>query len=159
MYQRCGLQCLPRFLLHPLLCSRFAQLVVDQWQQLLRGLRTALVDGVQNSRDFVHAAVPSVGCYDGSHYSGTKSILPEAPIDGPGRVPESLGSQRKSETRRQVAFGTPSQTVPKTVHFRRVGSLRGWTWRAVLTSLGDGPETEGQHHPSPTVKEHFDADE
>jgi len=35
----------------------------------------------------------------------------------------------------------------------------GHGWRAILTPLGHDSETESQHHPSPTVKDHFDADE
>jgi hypothetical protein len=48
------LQRLARFLLcHPL-CGELAQLLVDQRQELLRGMWIAPFDGRQNARDLVH---------------------------------------------------------------------------------------------------------
>src|SRR5262249_38140027 len=38
-------------------------------------------------------------------------------------------------------------------------SRRSPAMGAALTLPGNSSETESQHHPSPTVKEHFDADE
>ena len=48
------LERLPRLLLRQPLGGQFAQLVVDQRQQLLGGLRVALLDRREDSRDVVH---------------------------------------------------------------------------------------------------------
>ena len=54
MDQGRGLQRLPgRLLGHPL-GGELAQLVVDERQELLRGVRVALLDGAQDSSDFGH---------------------------------------------------------------------------------------------------------
>jgi hypothetical protein len=50
MDERRGLQRLSRLLLSQLLYRQFAQLFVDQRQQLLRGMRIALLQRGQNAR-------------------------------------------------------------------------------------------------------------
>jgi hypothetical protein len=47
-------QRLSRFLLSQLPRSQLAQFVIDQRQELLRGMRIALLDGGKNARDFGH---------------------------------------------------------------------------------------------------------
>ena len=49
-----GLERLARLLLRQLLSRQLAQLVVDQRQQLLGGLRVALLDGRENPCHFIH---------------------------------------------------------------------------------------------------------
>ncbi len=54
MHKGSGLQGLAgRFVGHT--CGRqFAQFVVDQWQQLLSGLRLALLNAIEDARDLIH---------------------------------------------------------------------------------------------------------
>src|SRR5262249_31620827 len=52
--QRCGVECLPRFLVSELLGRQLPKLVVDQRQELIGGLRIALLNGGQDSGDFAH---------------------------------------------------------------------------------------------------------
>src|SRR5262249_24232680 len=54
MNQRRRLQRLPGLLLGQPLRRQPAQLVVNQWQELLGGVRVALVDRGQDARDFGH---------------------------------------------------------------------------------------------------------
>ena len=54
MHQGRGLKRLPRFLLGELLRRQFAQLVVDERQELLGGLRVALFDCRQNAGHITH---------------------------------------------------------------------------------------------------------
>src|SRR5262249_32432493 len=54
MHQRGGVERLPCLFLTELLRSEFAQLVVDQRQQLVGGVRIALVDGLENVSDVGH---------------------------------------------------------------------------------------------------------
>jgi hypothetical protein len=54
MGQRRGLQRLPRLLPREPPRRELAQLVVDERQELLRGVRVALPNGVQEARDFGH---------------------------------------------------------------------------------------------------------
>ena len=49
-----GLERLARLLVGQLLRGQLAQLVVDQRQELLGGVRIALLDGGQDARNFVH---------------------------------------------------------------------------------------------------------
>src|SRR5205807_2491639 len=55
-----GLERLARFFLSELLRRQFAQLLVHQRQQLLRGVGIALLDGGQDAGDFVHQRTPEV---------------------------------------------------------------------------------------------------
>ncbi len=48
------LERLARLLLRKLLRRQLAQLMVDVWQQLLRGLRIALLDGREDSCYVIH---------------------------------------------------------------------------------------------------------
>ena len=52
--QRRGLQRLPGLLLGQPLRGQLAQFVVDQRQELLRGVRVALLDGGQDAGDVIH---------------------------------------------------------------------------------------------------------
>jgi hypothetical protein len=54
MDQGCGVEGLAGLLLGQLLCRLLAQLVVDQRQQLLGGVRVTLLDGIQHPGDPVH---------------------------------------------------------------------------------------------------------
>jgi hypothetical protein len=56
-----GLERLAWGLLSQLLRSQFAQLVVDQGQQLPGGVRVALFDGGQDARDFGQRRTPTFG--------------------------------------------------------------------------------------------------
>jgi hypothetical protein len=53
-----GFQSLVRLLLGELLRRQFAQLVVDEGQQLLRGVRVARFDAGEDLRNFVHGRHP-----------------------------------------------------------------------------------------------------
>src|SRR5215471_17483679 len=53
MHQSSGVERLPRFLLGELSSCQLAQLLVDQRQELLGGLRIALVDCGEDAGDFV----------------------------------------------------------------------------------------------------------
>src|SRR5262249_31887000 len=55
MDQGRGIERLPRLLVRELLGRQFAQLLVDQRQELLGGGRIALLDGGQDARDVAHA--------------------------------------------------------------------------------------------------------
>ena len=91
VHQHRRLQRLAWLFLGELLGGKFTKLVVHQGQQLLGGLRIAMVDGVQDSGDFVHAAsARRLVAATAAIIAGLNSTLPEAPIDGPGRVPETL---------------------------------------------------------------------
>ena len=52
--QRRGVEGLAGFFTRQFLGRQSPQLVVDQRQQLLRGVRIALLDGGQNAGDFIH---------------------------------------------------------------------------------------------------------
>jgi hypothetical protein len=54
MHQRGGIQRLPWLLPGELLRGELAQLVVDQRQQLVGGVRIALVDGLEDAGDVGH---------------------------------------------------------------------------------------------------------
>jgi hypothetical protein len=54
MHQGRGLQSLPRLLLGQPLGRELAQLIINQRQQLLCGVRIALLDGGQNTGDVAH---------------------------------------------------------------------------------------------------------
>ena len=54
MHQRRGLQRLARFLLGQLLRRKLSKLVIDQRQELIGGVRIAVFDGGQNTRDLMH---------------------------------------------------------------------------------------------------------
>ena len=54
MNQRGGLKRLAGLLLSHLLGGQLAQLVIDQRQELLGGVRVALLDGGQDARDLTH---------------------------------------------------------------------------------------------------------
>jgi hypothetical protein len=58
MNQVGGLERLTRRLLGELLGRQLAQFVIDQRQQLLAGVRIALLDGGQDARDFTHWSYP-----------------------------------------------------------------------------------------------------
>src|SRR5262249_34257904 len=55
MDQGRGIERLPRLLVRELLGRQFAQLIVDQWQELVGGGGIALLDGGQDARDVGHA--------------------------------------------------------------------------------------------------------
>src|SRR5262245_36000068 len=61
MNQGSGLECLPRLLLSKFLGGERSQLVVDQRQELLRGVRIALLDGGQDARNPTHWRHPQGG--------------------------------------------------------------------------------------------------
>ena len=105
MDQGRGLKRLPGLLLSQPLCCQFAQLFVYQRQQLLRGVRIALVDRVQDLRDFVHAAVP-VCRSDGRHYSVTQSTMPQAAIDLTGRLPNTVRLPARFAAKSTTEFQT-----------------------------------------------------
>jgi hypothetical protein len=54
VHERGGLKRLARLFLRQLLRCQLAQLIVDQRQQMLRGLRIAVLDLLQNLRHFGH---------------------------------------------------------------------------------------------------------
>ena len=54
MYQRGCLQRLPGLFLSEFLSSHLTQFIVHQRQKLLRGVRVAVLDGVQDARHFTH---------------------------------------------------------------------------------------------------------
>ena len=54
MHERCGVERLPRLFLHELLRRELAQLVIDQREKPIRGVRIALIDGVQDVGNFGH---------------------------------------------------------------------------------------------------------
>src|ERR1700730_15821531 len=54
MDQGGGLECLPRLFLSQLLGRQLPQLVINQRQQLLSGVRVALLDGTQDLRPVAH---------------------------------------------------------------------------------------------------------
>jgi hypothetical protein len=54
MNERGGLERLPEFFLGQPLRGESSQFVVDERQELLGGLRIALLDGEQDASDFVH---------------------------------------------------------------------------------------------------------
>src|SRR5437588_12147527 len=54
MDQRCGLQSLAGLLLCQLLRRQLAQLIVDERQELLGGVRVTLLDGGQDAGDVAH---------------------------------------------------------------------------------------------------------
>ena len=58
MDQGRGLEGLARLLLGQPLGGQLAQLVVDQRQELLGGLRVAVLDGREDARDVVHRREP-----------------------------------------------------------------------------------------------------
>src|SRR5262249_53599957 len=69
-----GLQGLPRLLLGQLLRGEPAQLVIDKGEQLLGGVRVALVDGGQEVGDLTHGGLPGVAVsWDGEHCSTARS--------------------------------------------------------------------------------------
>src|SRR6266567_3385065 len=84
MHQGGGLEGLPGFFPRDLFRGQFTQLIVDQRQQPLGGLRIALVDGGQESSHVAHEAdSPSVGEYNWQ--SGRMPVGREAP--GPAASP------------------------------------------------------------------------
>ena len=62
MHQGRGLERLPRLLLGQLLRRQLAQLVVDQRQELLGGVRVALLDGGQDAGDITHDIALTSAC-------------------------------------------------------------------------------------------------
>jgi len=55
VYQGRGLQGVARWLMIPLLCCQAAQLLVDQGQELIRGLGVILFDGFQDMCYVTHS--------------------------------------------------------------------------------------------------------
>ena len=70
------------------------------------------------------------------------------PVDGGDRLLERPGGGRSCASCQVGLPSAPFGAVGPGSH-RRDGS----------TCLGNGPETESQHHPGPTVEKHFDAEE
>ena len=54
VHQRRRLQRLTGLLLGQLLRCQLAQLVINEWQELFRGVRVALLDGGQDVSDIIH---------------------------------------------------------------------------------------------------------
>jgi hypothetical protein len=59
MNERRRLECVPRFFLRQAPRGEPAQLVVDQRQKLIRGVWFALLDRIQNARDFTNGNMSS----------------------------------------------------------------------------------------------------
>jgi hypothetical protein len=70
MNQTGGLQRLPRFLLRQLLAGELAQLVIDQRQELLSGLKVALLDGGQDTGDVGHSSKHTARVLPSQHAGG-----------------------------------------------------------------------------------------
>src|SRR5262249_50702817 len=56
MHESSRLERLAGLFQRQLLPGKLAQLVINQWQQLLRSVRIALLDSAQNARDLAHEA-------------------------------------------------------------------------------------------------------
>src|SRR5262245_24632497 len=87
MDQRGGLQCLARFFLSESLSGQLPQLVIDQRQQLLRGVGVALLDGGQDARDLAHKAK-----HNPRRGDGPASGAAWGSCTGPGTWPSSAPS-------------------------------------------------------------------
>src|SRR5262249_36313373 len=75
MHQRGRLKCLPWLLLGQSLSRELAQLVVDQRQELLGGVRAALLDVGQNVREVVHGGHPVAGTFRSGRAPSAQSGL------------------------------------------------------------------------------------
>ena len=60
MNQSRGLEGLPGLLLGEFLRRQFPQLIIDKWQELLGGVRIALLDGGQDAGNLIHRRHPDV---------------------------------------------------------------------------------------------------
>jgi len=103
MHQCGSLQCLARFLIRELMGRELAQLVVDERQQLRRGVWIALFDGGQDAHDLAHSGEDNLRS-DRQQSSGLWTELAvRQPQDLEGDRPTLHGLRRRTPSQRLVA--------------------------------------------------------